>query len=113
MKDIIGSMPTLDLSTPSLALQLMSTTSPRDTSCCMARKPRCLRMRPFWAAERPEATGVNWHVAVRPGKRRALSKQTKLGPLLDKADKLKASVQPPQNTGRFSMTSGRAFSNRH
>ena len=36
---------------------------------------------------------MNWHVAVRPGKRRALYKQTKLGALLDKADKLKASVR--------------------
>ena len=41
----------------------------------------------------PEATGVNWHIALRPGKRRALDKQTKLGVLLEKAEKLKASVR--------------------
>ena len=45
------------------------------------------------AAKRPEATGVDWHVAMRPGKRRALDKQTKLGALLDKAEQLKASVR--------------------
>jgi IS5 family transposase len=45
------------------------------------------------AAKRTEATGVDWHVAMRPGKRRALDKQTKLGALLDKAEQLKASVR--------------------
>ena len=45
------------------------------------------------ATKRPEATGVDWHVAMRPGKRRALDKQTKLGALLDKAEQLKASVR--------------------
>jgi len=45
------------------------------------------------ATNRPEATGVDWHVAMRPGKRRALDKQTRLGALLDKAEKLKASVR--------------------
>ena len=44
-------------------------------------------------AKRPEATGVDWLVAMRPGKRRALDKQTKVGALLDKAEKLKASVR--------------------
>jgi len=45
------------------------------------------------AVKRPEATGVNWHVAMRPGKRRALDKQTPWGKLLDKAEQLKASVR--------------------
>lgn len=45
------------------------------------------------ATKRVEATGVDWHVAMRPGKRRALDKQTALGALLDKAEKLKASVR--------------------
>ena len=45
------------------------------------------------ATKRPEATGVDWHVAMRPGKRRALDKQTKLGALLDKAEQLKASMR--------------------
>ena len=45
------------------------------------------------ATKRPEATGVEWHVAMRPGKRRALDKQTPWGDLLDKAEQLKASVR--------------------
>ena len=45
------------------------------------------------ATKRPEATGVDWHVAMRPGKRRALNKQTKLGALLEQAEKFKASVR--------------------
>ena len=45
------------------------------------------------ATKRPEATGVDWHVAMRPGKRRALDKQTALGALLEQAEKLKASVR--------------------
>ena len=45
------------------------------------------------ADKRLEATGVVWHVAMRPGKRRALDKQTSMGKLLDKAEQLKASVR--------------------
>ena len=45
------------------------------------------------ATKRPEATGVDWHVAMRPGKRRALDKQTPWGKLLDQAEQLKASVR--------------------
>lgn len=45
------------------------------------------------ATKRAEATGVDWHVAMRPGKRRALDKQTPWGKLLDKAEQLKASVR--------------------
>ena len=45
------------------------------------------------AAKRPEATDVDWHVAMRPGKRSALDKQAELGALLDKAEQLKASVR--------------------
>ena len=45
------------------------------------------------AMKRPEATGVAWHVAMRPGKRRALDKQSEIGALLDKAEKLKASIR--------------------
>ena len=43
--------------------------------------------------KRAEATGVDWHVAMRPGKCRVLDKQTRLGALLDKVEKLKASVR--------------------
>jgi len=36
---------------------------------------------------------VNWHVAMRPGKRRALDKQSPLGATLDKIEQLKASIR--------------------
>ena len=45
------------------------------------------------ATKRPEATGVDWHVAMRPGKRRALDKNSPWGSLLDKAEQMKASVR--------------------
>ena len=45
------------------------------------------------ASKRAEATGVNWQVAMRPGKRRALNKSSPWAGLLDKAEKLKASVR--------------------
>ena len=45
------------------------------------------------AVKRPEATGVDWHVAMRPGKRRVLNKNSPWGSLLDKAEQLKASVR--------------------
>ena len=45
------------------------------------------------AGKRPEATGVDWHVAMRPGKRRALDKSSPWGNLLEKAEQLKASVR--------------------
>jgi IS5 family transposase len=44
------------------------------------------------ADKRPEATGVQWQVAMRPGKRRALAEDG-WGALLKKAEKLKASVR--------------------
>ena len=44
------------------------------------------------AQKRPEATGVNWHVAMRPGKRRALP-STPWGDLTQQIEKLKASVR--------------------
>ena len=45
------------------------------------------------AVKRPEATGVNWHIAMRPGKRRVLDKNSPWGSLLEKAEQLKASVR--------------------
>ncbi len=45
------------------------------------------------ATKRPEATGVDWHVAMRPGKRRALDKHSPWGNLVDKAEQMKASVR--------------------
>jgi hypothetical protein len=43
--------------------------------------------------KRPEATGVNRHVAMRPGKSQALKKNSPWESLLDKAEQLKASVR--------------------
>jgi IS5 family transposase len=45
------------------------------------------------ATKRPEATGVKWHIAMRPGKRKLLNTDTKLGTMLDKMEYLKASVR--------------------
>ena len=45
------------------------------------------------ADKREDATGVQWHVAMRPGKRRALDKNSPWGKLLDQAEQLKASVR--------------------
>ena len=42
---------------------------------------------------RPEATGVDWHVAMRPGKRWALNKHSPWSQLTEKAEKLKASIR--------------------
>ena len=44
------------------------------------------------ASKRPEATGVDWQVAMRPGKRKA-PKHTPWGQLTEQAEKLKASVR--------------------
>jgi len=44
------------------------------------------------ADKRPEATDVNWQIAMRPGKRRA-QKHTPWGALIDQAEKLKSSVR--------------------
>jgi IS5 family transposase len=43
-------------------------------------------------AESGLATGVDWHVAMRPGKRRALDKHSPWCNLLNKAEQIKASV---------------------
>lgn len=45
------------------------------------------------AMKRPEASGVTWHVAMRPGKRRALDPACRIDQLIEKAEKLKASVR--------------------
>jgi IS5 family transposase len=44
------------------------------------------------ADKRPEATGVQWQVATRPGKRRE-NKDTAWGQLLEQAEQLKASIR--------------------
>ena len=44
------------------------------------------------ATKRPEATGVGWHVAMRPGKRKQ-QKYTPWGALNEQAEKLKASIR--------------------
>lgn len=46
------------------------------------------------AARRADArAGVKWHIAMRPGKRRALDKANEIDALVDKVEKLKASVR--------------------
>ena len=45
------------------------------------------------AMNRSEATGVTWHVAMRPGKRRALDMRKKSHRLIDEIERLKASVR--------------------
>ena len=45
------------------------------------------------ADKREEATGVQWQVAMRPGKRKVLDKNSPWGSLLDKAEQMKASVR--------------------
>lgn len=46
-------------------------------------------------AKREEVQGIetNWHVAMRPGKRRALDKSTPMGAILDKLEQTKARVR--------------------
>ena len=44
------------------------------------------------ATKRAEATGVDWHVAMRPGKRKQ-QKHTPWGQLIEQAEKLKASIR--------------------
>jgi IS5 family transposase len=46
-------------------------------------------------AKREEVQNIkaNWHVAMRPGKRRALDKQSPLGATLDRIEQLKASIR--------------------
>ncbi len=45
------------------------------------------------AVKRAEATGVDWHVAMRSGKRRVLEKNSPWGSLLDKVGQMKASIR--------------------
>lgn len=46
------------------------------------------------AHKRPDAKeGVTWHVAMRPGKRKALDKATPMGAVLDKLEHVKASIR--------------------
>jgi IS5 family transposase len=46
------------------------------------------------AAKRPDAKcDVNWHVAMRPGKRRALDKDRRSHQLIDELEHLKASIR--------------------
>ena len=40
-----------------------------------------------------QGIGVNWHVAMRPGKRKALDKSTPMGAIMDKLEKTKASIR--------------------
>ena len=43
--------------------------------------------------EETQGIAVNWHVAMRPGKRKALDKSTPMGAIMDKLEKTKASIR--------------------
>lgn len=45
------------------------------------------------AAKRPEATGVAWHVAMRPGKRRVLDRSRGSHQLVEQLEKIKAGIR--------------------
>jgi IS5 family transposase len=45
------------------------------------------------AMKRPEATGVAWHVAMRPGKRRVLDRSRGSHQLIERLEKIKASIR--------------------
>ena len=45
------------------------------------------------AMKRPEATGVAWHVAMRPGKRRVLDKSRGSHQLVEQLEKIKAGIR--------------------
>jgi IS5 family transposase len=45
------------------------------------------------AMKRPEATGVAWHVAMRPGKRRVLDKSRGSHQLIEQLEKIKAGIR--------------------
>ena len=45
------------------------------------------------AMKRPEATGVAWHVAMRPGKRRALDRSRGSHQLVEQLEKIKAGIR--------------------
>lgn len=45
------------------------------------------------AMKRPEATGVAWHVAMRPGKRRVLDKSRDSHQLVEQIEKIKAGIR--------------------
>ncbi len=45
------------------------------------------------AMKRPEATGVAWHVAMRPGKRRVLDKNRDSHQLIERVEQVKASIR--------------------
>lgn len=45
------------------------------------------------AAKRPDADETNWHVAMRPGKRRALDRTRKSNAILDEIERIKASIR--------------------
>ena len=43
--------------------------------------------------EETQGTQVNWHVAMRPGKRKVLDKNTPMGAILDQLERVKARIR--------------------
>ena len=63
-------------------------------ACCTAKRPMSsvTRATRAWTSERTPSPMSRWHIAMRPGKRKALDK-TKLGATQDKIEQLKASIR--------------------
>jgi IS5 family transposase len=60
------------------------------------RKPKYSAMRVYQGVEKREETQdvkANWHVAMRPGKRRSLDKDTPMGKLRDEIERTKARIR--------------------
>ena len=47
----------------------------------------------FQSAPTTQDINVNWHVAMRPGKRKALDKSTPMGAILDQLEQVKARIR--------------------
>jgi IS5 family transposase len=62
---------------------------------CTAKKPMSLPTRATraWASAKSQGIDVNWHVAMRPGKRKVLDKSTPMGAILDQLERAKASIR--------------------
>ena len=45
------------------------------------------------ASKRPDASAVTWHIAMRPGKRRALDRDRRSHALIDEIERIKASIR--------------------
>ncbi len=77
------------------AHQATCMTSPKAIACCMAKRSVAYGDAGYQGIEKraDTKTNVQWLIAMRPGKRKALNKSKEADTLIDKAEKLKASIQ--------------------